>query len=147
MIRDSYTRDLQDKFPVKKKKNSQYDSMPDRLMSDDDGLDVGQMSKTAEKVLSSMEMISDLLKEEAERLKKLPADERQVDIGTLGGAVMKLGRSTDDLARLIAFAQGRPESNTDHQANILRLLNDKQFEQVCKWAEENERAAKALPVK
>ena len=64
----------------------------------------------------------------------------------LARAASHVGKGIDEIARLVAFAKGQPDSRPDggrDGRDVLRLLTDEQVRHVERWLEENQTRAGA----
>ena len=77
------------------------------------------------------------LAKQAEALKKARYDPKKPE--SVSRAFTYTAKVIDEITRLTAFARGQPDSRPDFGTDWLQALTDKQFSQVKKWIEENER--------
>jgi len=113
------------------------------LLEAQGGFDGEIAAKAILNILKAMENNALLLRDEAERLLRLPEDERNMDFQAMSRSFTQMGKGIDDLYRLQSFAKGRPDSRPDLGNGFLQGLTDSQIEQVNKWVNENQAFTKA----
>ena len=104
--------------------------MRDALMRATGDLDLDLASRA---IQDSVEAIAKM----AKVLKDAKYDRGKPDMVAL--AYSHVGKTLDELYRLIKFSKGQPDSRPDFGTDWLQALTDKQFSQVKTWIEENER--------
>ena len=82
---------------------------------------------------SALQDAVEALGKQARRLKE--ANYEGLDPVSVARALAHTGRVIDDLARLVAFAKGQPDSRPDHGLDWLKALTDEQLKVVQGWME------------
>ena len=108
--------------------------MKDAMLASTGGLDLDLANKAIQRALEA-------LAKQAEALSKTKYSRTKPD--QVSRAFNHTGKTLDEIFRLMQFSRGQPDSRPDLGSEWLKVLTDKQLDQVMQWVDENEREAKA----